>query len=204
LFASVLSACGESSAQLPIQAPGYQLLLFASGTTSYRNPDGVAVDQGHVFLDYANITLKDGSDHKTSTVVEYDMDGNVITTFSVSGHSDGLRVDPATHLVWALSNESANPVLTIINPDPKKRSQKEYIFPSTVHQGGYDDLYFLKGWSYPFISASNPKPDNNRNNYPSVYQITSLEGGNNLYFFPVWYILMGEMSPLKLFPDGSV
>src|SRR5947199_4203737 len=79
----------EHRNQLPIQAaPGYQVSLFASGDADYRSPDGVDVDQvqGHVFLDYPNITAKDGSDHKTSTVVEYDMTGKVLKKFSVSGH----------------------------------------------------------------------------------------------------------------------
>lgn len=168
----------EYANKLPIQAsPGYRLSVFASGNTSYWSPDSVAVDQGHVFLDYVNNTLKDGSDHKTSTIVEYKMDGNVITTFSISGHSDGMRIDPKTHLVWALSNEVGNPWLTII--DPTNGHSTKYTFPPTAHQGGYDDLYFLKGQKYPFLSASNPTLDKNgRNNYPSVYQIMSLVDGN--------------------------
>src|SRR5215472_3450800 len=75
----------ECTSRLSVQAsPGYRLAVFASGNTSYRSPDGVAVDQGHVFLDYANVTEKDGSDGRTSTIVEYDMGGHVLKTFSVS------------------------------------------------------------------------------------------------------------------------
>src|SRR5215468_10205518 len=52
----LFSACN------PIQAvPGYSLSLFVSGDASHQNPDGIAVDQGHVFIDYTNDTKKDGS-----------------------------------------------------------------------------------------------------------------------------------------------
>src|SRR5215472_9771318 len=48
--------------------PGYQVSLFASGTSSYNNPDAVEVDNGHVFIDYQNTTAKDCTDTNSSTV----------------------------------------------------------------------------------------------------------------------------------------
>src|SRR6266567_3176351 len=83
--------------------PDYQVSLFASGNASYQNPDSVVLDQSHVFIGYQNFTKPDGTDHGTSTIVEYTMDGTVLNTFLVPGRCDGLRADPSTHLLWAIS-----------------------------------------------------------------------------------------------------
>ena len=134
------------------------------------------------------------------------MSGQVLKTFPVRGHSDGMRVDPTTHLLWALSNEVRNPWLTII--DPTNGSSTEYTFPKPAHQGGYDDLYFLKGKPYPFLSASNTTLDNNgRNNNPSVYQITGLEPrkpGQPTGLVDVVPILMGNASAIDVVTGASV
>ena len=80
------------------------------------------------------------------------MSGSVVKTYSVLEHCDGLRVDPATGMVWATSNEDANPILTIINPTTG--TSTVYHLGKTPHGGGYDDLAFVNGVA--FISASNP------------------------------------------------
>ncbi|HLZ80865.1 MAG TPA: hypothetical protein VKP04_04475 [Ktedonobacteraceae bacterium] len=164
----VLTACGgaaatttTSSPSTPKQTsnlsvvtlPGYQVSLFASGTSSYSHPDSLAVDNGHVFIDYQNLSTKTGGG--TSTVVEYTMDGKVVKTFTVSGHSDGMRIDPSTHLVWTTSNEDGNPTMATI--DPNSGTVTPYTFAKTPHGGGYDDLWFLNGKTY--IAASNPTLD---------------------------------------------
>jgi hypothetical protein len=99
----------------------YAVTVFATGTTSYTQPDSIAVDGSNVYVGFGNGVAKDGSDHKTSTIVQYTTDGAVIHTFSVLGHNDGLRVDPATHLLWAVQNEDGNPNLAIINPNARDR-----------------------------------------------------------------------------------
>src|SRR5450755_2293596 len=70
--------------------PGYQVSLFVHGASAYANPDAVIVDNGHVFIDYQNTTAKDCTDKNSSTIVEYTMNGAVVKTFSVPGHSDGM------------------------------------------------------------------------------------------------------------------
>ena len=163
----------QQSGNLPTVLPGYQVSLFASGTSSYTNPDTVVVDNGHVFIGYQNSTAKDCTDNNTSTIVEYTMDGNVVKTFIMPGHSDGMRADPSTHLLWVTSCEDGNPKMATI--DPNSGSITPYIFPKTPHGGGYDDLYFLNGMT--FIAASNPTLDSKGNNtQPAVDQIT-LSGG---------------------------
>lgn len=153
--------------------PGYQVSLFASSTSSYSAPDSLVVDNGHVFIDYQNMTAKDCTDTNHSTVVEYTMDGKVVKTFSVPGHSDGMRADPATHLLWTTSCEDGNPKMATI--DPTSGTVTPYTFPKAPHGGGYDDLYFLNGMT--FIAASNPTLDSNGNNpNPAVDQITLSNG----------------------------
>jgi hypothetical protein len=138
----------------PSVAPGYHLSVFAQGTSSYLNPDSIERDaaRGVVYVGYQNITAKDGTDNKTSTIVEYTDSGAVVHTFSVLGHVDGLRVDPTTHLVWATSNEDGNPRLVTI--DTTSGTITPYTFPTPPHGGGYDDLAFVDGKA--FIAASNP------------------------------------------------
>lgn len=153
---------------------GWQVSLFASATSSYSNPDSVVVDGGHVFLDYQNAAAKDGSDNLTSTIVEYSMDGKVLKTFTAPGHSDGMRMDPTTKLLWVISNEDGNPKMETI--DPASGTVTPYTFPKAPHGGGYDDVYFLNGTTY--ISASNPNLDKNGNNvFPALDKIT-LSNGN--------------------------
>ena len=103
-----------------VAVPGYHVSLFATAPAGTKNPDSVAVDGHHVFIDYQNVTSKTGGDGKFSTVVEYNMRGEVLHAFSVSGHSDGMRIDPVTHLVWTTSNEDGNPTFALIDP-PRTR-----------------------------------------------------------------------------------
>jgi len=140
------------AAALPVAASGYRVSLFAAGTMAYSKPDSIAAGAQHVFVGYQNNGNPDGSNHKPSTVVEYSLRGQVIHTFSVPGHNDGLRIDPSTGLLWATSNEDANALLTTINP--ATRALVTYRFPKTAHGGGYDDLAFMHGMI--FIAASNP------------------------------------------------
>jgi hypothetical protein len=194
--------------------PSYHISLFAKGTSSYFNPDSITVDGKHIFVSYMNNTLHDGSDHQPSTIVEYNDSKQVLHIFSVLGHCDGLRVDPTTHLVWALVNNDANPGLYTINPVNQQITS--YTFPAPPHGGGYDDLAFVNGMA--FISASNPTLDGSGNNVnPAVDQITL--SGNTVVLTPVLYgnatatdittgqtVTLNEVDPdaLSLDPQGDV
>ena len=135
-----------------VAVSGYNVSLFASGTADYSHPDSIVADSGHVYIDYQNVTAKDGSDNKTSTIVDYSDNGKVLGTYAVPGHSDGMRLNPYTHLLWIVSNEDGNPGLVTLNP--QSGEIKSYTFPATPHGGGYDDVQFLNGTA--FISASAP------------------------------------------------
>jgi hypothetical protein len=170
--------------RLPVVAvPGYHVSLFTSAGVGLKNPDSVATDGKRVFIDYQNVTSKTGGDGKFSTVVEYNMYGHETHRWNVSGHSDGMRIDPATHKVWTTSNEDGNPTFALI--DPIANTVTPYVFPMpTPHGGGYDDLYFLGGKAY--VAASNPS--GNPNTAPAVDRI-SLNADHTITLTPV---LMGN------------
>jgi hypothetical protein len=153
-----VAAAGQVTASTP-----YTVSPFATSVLGvYFQPDSIAAVDGHIFIGFGNGAAPDGSDGKSSTIVEYDAAGNVLKTYSVLGHNDGLKVDPRTKKVWAMQNEDGNPNLVII--DPETGSNKVYTFGPTLHGGGYDDIAFLG--RDVFISASNPA--NNPNNAPAI------------------------------------
>ncbi len=140
-------------------------------------PDSIAVLNGHVFVGYGDGAAPDGSDGKSSTIVEYKLNGDRVTTCSVPGHNDGLRVNPSTKQLWAMQNEDGNPNLVII--DPSTRSQTMYTFGPTPHGGGYDDIAF-RG-NDVFLSASNPA--NSLNSAPAI--VKARIRGNTVVVTPV-------------------
>jgi hypothetical protein len=157
----------------PVSIHGYEIGLFATGTASYFNPDSVDVVDNHVFIAYQNKTAKDCTDNKTSTIVEYTLDGDVAATFTALGHSDGMRFNPYTHLLWVASCEDGNP--KIVTVDPSTGVITPYVFPATPHGGGYDDVAFVNGKA--FIAASNPLLDSaGVNVFPAVDEITLTNG----------------------------
>jgi hypothetical protein len=157
--------------------PGYQVSLFARQTSAFNNPDPLVVDNGFVYIDYQNTTAKDCTDKNTSTVVQYDMHGKMLKTFIVPGHSDGMRADSSTHLLWVTSCEDGNPKFVTI--DPSSGTITPYTFPKTPHGGGYDDLCFVNGMV--FIAASNPTLNSaGVNPFPAIDKMTLSNGKVNL------------------------
>lgn len=176
--------------------PGYQVSLFARQTSAFNNPDSLVVDNGFVYIDYQNTTAKDCTDKNTSTIVQYDMNGKMLKTFVVPGHSDGMRADPSTHLLWVTSCEDGNPKFVTI--DPTSGTITPYTFPPTPHGGGYDDLCFLNG--LVFIAASNPNVNSaGVNVFPAIDKITLGNGKVNLT--PV---LMGNATATDLIANSKV
>ncbi len=173
-----------------VTLPGYQISVFARGTSAYSNPDAIVSDGQHVYVGFQNVTAKDGTDHKSSTVVEYTMHGTVVRTFAALGHCDGLRIDPSSHLLWALSDEDGDPHLTTI--DPATGATQLYQFPRTPHGGGYDDMAFSHGMA--FIDASNPNLDKNGVNvFPALDTVTLSKSEVHLTT-----VLMGDAPSLDI------
>ncbi len=190
----------------------YTLHTFATGGTTASGlkataPDSIAVDGTHVFIGYANGVASDGSDGKSSTIVEYDTAGHYLNSFSVAGHNDGLRVDPATHLVYAEQNEDGNVQLQVI--DPVLNSQTLYLYGPTPHGGGYDDLVFRNGTL--FLSASSPNFVGNVNNLPAIVSATLDNVNHTVAVTPVLNgnatatdIATGATGPLNLTDPDSM
>ena len=177
----------------PQAASPYQLSVFAGAPTGLSSPDSIAVLHDHVFVGYGDGRAPDGSDGLSSQVVEYRMDGSVVHIYTVLGHSDGLKVDPNTHLLWALQNEDASPSLVIL--DPVSQHRKTYTFSSTPHGGGYDDIVFRGCQVY--ISASNPA--NNPNSGPAI--VKAHLDGNVVDVEP---LLAGTANATDIPTDASV
>jgi hypothetical protein len=147
------------------------LTVFARSTSAYSQPDSIVLWRGSVLVGYGNHVAKDGTDGKSSTIVQYSLDGTVQRTFQVPGHNDGLRVVGEAGL-WSLQNEDANPNLVVI--DLESGSQQTFAFAPTVHGGGYDDMVVVDG--QVLMTASNPNLDAaGQNNFPALVR-ASLSG----------------------------
>jgi len=195
--AVTLATCVSAAAALPAFAQTatspYQLSVFASPPSGSSTPDSIAVLRDHVFIGYGDGTAPTGLDGKSNQIVEYALDGTVKYTYTVKGHNDGLKIDPSTHLLWAIQNEDSNPNLVVINP--KTHQQKLYTFGPTAHGGGYDDVVFRGCKAY--ISASNPA--NTPNTAPAIVSAT-LDGG----FVDVKPVLAGNASAIDIPTDATV
>jgi hypothetical protein len=150
---------------------GFHVCLFTAATTTANHPDSVVVSGSNVFVGWQNITAKDGTDTKTSTITEFTLHGKLLKSWSIRGHNDGLRMNPSTHLLWAMCNEDGSPRLFTIDPTVSGASAvKEYTLPKTPHGGGFDDIQFVNGLS--LIDASNPTLNAAGNNvFPALYKV---------------------------------
>jgi hypothetical protein len=147
--------------------PPYSLSVFARSGNGYSQPDFIVQWGNSILVGFQNHVAKDGSDKKSSTIVQYSLDGKVQRTFSVPGHHDGLRVVGENSL-WSLQNEDANPNLVVIDLDSGQR--KQYGFAPLVHGGGYDDIVVQNGQVY--LTASNPDTPGGINIFPALVRAT--------------------------------
>jgi hypothetical protein len=166
----LLALAGDASAQ--VATPPYTVSVFVKATNGTSQPDSIAQWRNSVLIGFQNGVAKDGTDGKSSTIVQYSLTGQVERSFQVTGHNDGLRLIGPDAL-WAVQNEDANPNLVII--DLRTGRQRSFTFPPTPHGGGYDDFVVVD--DQVFISASNPNLDaNGVNDFAALLRIT-LPGG---------------------------
>ncbi len=153
LLAGTLAALAPSlaAAQPQAQAP-YTLQVFAQAPPNTAQPDSIVAWRDRVIVGFQNHVAKDGSDGKSSTLVEFSLSGEPLNTFTVPGHNDGLRV-VGDHQLWALQNEDANPNLVVI--DLRNGAATPYAFAPTPHGGGYDDIVVGADGAV-YLTASNP------------------------------------------------
>lgn len=140
-----------AAGQGAVAQPPYKLTVFAKSANGYSQPDSMVQWRDSVIVGFQDHVAKDGTDGKSSTIVQFSLRGEVKRIFSVPGHNDGLRIVGEDDL-WALQNEDGNPNLVVIGLE--SGHIKLYTFAPTVHGGGYDDMVVKNG--EVFISASNP------------------------------------------------
>jgi hypothetical protein len=88
--------------------------IFATPPSRSSAPDSITIGAGSIWVDYGDGVSSTGGGH--STIVQYDMRGQVQHTWTVDGLADGLKYDPRTGDVWVLNNNDGNANLQLINP----------------------------------------------------------------------------------------
>jgi hypothetical protein len=160
----LLSTAALSASAQPTATQGYKVSVFAVGNDKYTAPDSIALANGHIFVGYGGPGLPDGSDGKSSYIIEYTMTGDQVHVYSVLGHNDGLKLNPYDGKLYAMQNEDANPNLVIIDPETKQQTSPIKFAATPPHGGGYDDMVFRDHKLY--LSCSNPA--NNPNAEPAI------------------------------------
>jgi hypothetical protein len=204
VFAAGRLLCAPILQASPVVNPSYTLAVFATSTNGYSQPDSIVQWKHHILVGFQNHVAKDGSDGKSSTIVEYSLDGKPQHAFSVPGHNDGLRIVGESDL-WCLQNEDANPNLVVI--DLESGHQKLYTFAPTPHGGGYDDIVVQN--DQVFLTASNPNLPGGTNIFPALVRATL--HGDMVVVDPVLYgnanavdIPTGATVPLNLSDPDSL
>jgi len=157
----------------PVVSGTYSLSAFAKAPAGLSKPDSIAIVGGNVWIAYGNTGKKDGADGAVSQIVEYTIGGTILKTLKITGHNDGMKLNPASGKVWAMQNEDGNPTLIVI--DPATDELENYVLPPAGHGGGYDDVVFKNGEA--FLTASAPDTDGGKiNPGPSVVRATIAAG----------------------------
>ena len=91
-----------------------------------------------------------------------DFNGNIVNTFTIVGHNDGLRYNPQGKDLWVVQNEDGNANLSII--DLQTGEQKIFQLGTGPQGGGYDDIDFNNNAVYLSASA----PTINPNTAPAI------------------------------------
>jgi hypothetical protein len=213
------------SVRIPIGILSVALMAGSAGAQSIRSistfahgiavqatgPDSITVGGGFVWVAYTNGADSTGCCGGKSTIVQYDLKGNIQHQFSIAGSVDGLKRDPATGIIWAMQNQDGNSTLSLINPHTETVTGPfQYAAKSAIH--GYDDIVFLGGKKY--LSYTNPSLPTD----PTIQLLVN--GSNPLQVTPI--LTMGatgtdlatgkahqlttqnDPDSLKLTPDGDL
>lgn len=170
---------GVVAAQPP--GSGFNIRVLATGTSRQFGPDDLVHLGQDIFVAWQNgvdptggaSTTPSNAGNTNSTVVEYEPNGTVLGSWSLTGKVDGMGADPVHHQVVATVNEDANSSLYIISPDaPSPLEHFQYSPSGTAlpHGGGTDSVTVMGG--HIFIAASAPTVSDG----PALYE-ASLSGG---------------------------
>jgi len=171
-FATYTAIMGTSllGVVAPIHAASFTTAVFATGgAVGATSPDSVTFGGNSLWVEYGNGASSTGGSG-SSTIVQYNLAGSVLHTYSIPGSVDGLKYNPNTGQVWALQNQDANSTLTIINPATQATTTFTYgpLYNSMSGSRGMDDVVF--SGSQIFMSVTNPASGTD----PVIVQLTNL------------------------------
>jgi hypothetical protein len=152
------SAVPVPSSVIGTQGSAYTISVFATAPGTLQ-PDDMVQMGTSLFVIYQdpNVnpdgTLMPGVTSAQAEVIEYGEKGNVLQTFNVPGHPDGMVVFNS-NTVWVSSNEDANPVITAINTTSNSLQSYTCDTAPLPHGGGLDDMQLINGVVY--ASGSSP------------------------------------------------
>lgn len=187
-------------ASVTVQQAGMSISVFALPPSGSSKPDSLVVLGDSVFVCYQDKLNPDGTIPGTTTqgmneIVEYDLQGGIVRSFSVPGHNDGLMAFDA-HTLWAMSNEDSKPSLTVIDLQTGTLKTYQPTVTPTVHGGGFDDMVLIGGSVY--ATCSNPTSNPNIN--PAVCKLTLNADGIHFDVVPV---LLGNATATNLVAGGT-
>jgi hypothetical protein len=168
--------------------------MFASATASATNPDDITLLHDQVFVGFANGVGPDGASGPlgpNSTAVEYNKDGSVAHTFSLTGKVDGLTADPHDGRLIVTVNEDLNSSMYVLRPDADPTAQvAHYSYDPSPAQpdsspppptaGGTDSIAISHG--HIFLTHSNPAQASS----PATYEVTLDPGSHVAHLRPVF------------------
>jgi hypothetical protein len=149
------------------QGSNYSISVFAKAPGTLQPDDMVQLGSTvFVILQDPKVnpdgTFPAGVTSSLAEVLQYDMNGNVLETFNVPGHPDGM-VAYNSNTVWVTSNEDGNTVLTAIDTTNNTLQSFTSDIPQFPHGGGLDDMKVINGVVYVSASAptttANPSPN---------------------------------------------
>lgn len=127
--------------------------VFATGPAGTSGIDSLTLGGGSLWAEYGNGADSTGA-NGSSTIVQYSLSGQIEYSTTISGSVDGLKIDPATGLVWALQNQDGNSTLSLIDPMTHTVSDPlSYVQASATR--GYDDVAFGNDGRV-YLSYTNP------------------------------------------------
>ncbi len=181
-FNFAITTTSTPSSQTIGTANGYQVNSFAQGTTTMVKPDDITYLNGHLFVAYQNGVGSKGEPTKSGvtagTIVEYNHDGSIVSTWSITGKCDGMAADKTNNRIVATVNEDGNSSMYIVTPGSQQISHLTFSPDPAAAQsgplatgGGTDSIAFQNGNMY--ISASAPAADASGNfTHAAVFQGT--------------------------------
>lgn len=164
----------------------YQKIKVNDKMVTLTKPDDITRMGNHIFIAYQNDVGPQGQASSNginfSTIIEYGIHGGFISSWNLTGHTDGLTADPQLKMLIATVNEDANSSLYAIDPSSRNRAVIHYNYdPSTPlpHGGGTDSVSIYKGMILLSASAPGTTPTTNTaSTMPAVYKVTLLSPTN--------------------------